>query len=390
MNPAEPPRGFPKAEYEARLERAQRSMREDGLDALLLMSEPDVRYFSGFVTPLWQSPTRPWFLIVPAARKPIAVIPEIGAPLMLRTWLEDVRTWPAPRPEDDGVSLLLDALRGIGAGAGRVGLLTGPETALRMPLADYHRLRDALPHARFMDATGLVRSLRLAKSEREIAKIGYACEVASTAFASVPELAFAGQPLAETFRAFRIALLRAGADDVAYLAGGAGPGGYPDVISPPSGRLLQDGDVLVLDTGAVHDGYFCDHDRNYAIGRVDDTVLRAYDTLYRATEAGLRAAHPGSTCTDLFHAMRAVIEADGHEADPFGRMGHGLGMQLTEWPSIRTGDATVLSQGMVLTLEPGLTLGSGRCMVHEEDIVIRDDGAHLLSRRAAPSLPVAG
>lgn len=389
MTAAEPPRGFPQSEYQTRLERAQRLMEQDRLDALLLMSESDVRYFSGFATPLWQSPTRPWFLIVPAAARPIAVIPEIGAPLMLRTWIDDVRTWPAPRPEDDGVSLLVDALRDIGAAAGRIGLLTGPETALRMPLDDYLRLRDSLPQAQVVDATNLIRTLRMIKSEREIAKLGHICEIASVAFDAVPDLAFAGQPLPQAFRAFKIALLHAGADDVPYLAGGSGSGGYPDVISPPDLRHLRDGDVLVLDTGAVHDGYYCDLDRNVAVGRVHDEVRSAYDTLYRATEVGLRAAIPGATCADLFRAMQAVIRVDGYEVDGLGRMGHGLGMQLTEWPSIRAGDATVLTPGMVLTLEPGLTLGSGRCMVHEEDIVIRDDGAHLLSRRAPSSLPVA-
>jgi len=297
---------------------------------------------------------------------------------------------PRTRPQDDGVSLLADALGGVGAGAGRIGMLMGPGTALRMPLHDYLRLRDALPQADVVDATGLIRSLRMIKSEREIAKMEHICALASVAFEAVPELAVAGQPLSQAFHAFEVTLLRTSADDVPYLAGGAGPGGYPDVISPPDGRALPDGDVLVLDTGAVHDGYFCDLDRNVAIGRVQDEPRFAYDTLRRATDAGLRAANPGATCDDLFRAMRAVIAADGYEVDAFGRTGHGLGMQLTEWPSIRRGDATMLSPGMVLTLEPGLTLGPGRCMVHEEDIVIRDDGAHLLSRRAPPSLPVAG
>ena len=100
-----PPRGFSDAEFEGRVARAQRLMAADGIDALLLTTEPEVRYFSGFLTQFWQSPTRPWFLLVPASGKPVAVIPEIGAPLMARTWIEDIRCWPAPAPDDDGVSL---------------------------------------------------------------------------------------------------------------------------------------------------------------------------------------------------------------------------------------------------------------------------------------------
>ena len=69
-------------------------------------------------------------------------------------------------------------------------------------------------------------------------------------------------------------------------------------------------------------------------------------------------------------------------------MGHGLGMRLTEWPSLMAGDETRLEPGMVLTLEPGLEIGPGCIMVHEENIVIRNDGAELLTKRAAPTLPV--
>jgi hypothetical protein len=81
-------------------------MAADGVAGMLLMTEPEVRYFTGFHTLFWQSPTRPWFLFVPADGKPIAVIPEIGAPLMRRGWLDDLRTWSAPAPDDDGIGLL--------------------------------------------------------------------------------------------------------------------------------------------------------------------------------------------------------------------------------------------------------------------------------------------
>ena len=86
--------------------------------------------------------------------------------------------------------------------------------------------------------------------------------------------------------------------------------------------------------------------------------------------------------------MQRVISEAGYEAGNVGRFGHGLGMQLTEWPSIAASDRTELVPGMVLTLEPGLSIGPGRGMVHEENIVIRAHGAELLSRRAPDQLPV--
>ena len=90
---AAPPRGFPPSEFETRTAKAQARMRSAGIDALLLTTEPELRYFTGFLSQFWQSPTRPWFLVVPASGRPVAVIPTIGAECMGRTWIDDIRTW---------------------------------------------------------------------------------------------------------------------------------------------------------------------------------------------------------------------------------------------------------------------------------------------------------
>ena len=105
-----PERGFPQIEFEQRLEKAQRLMSEKDLDVMFFCTEAEVRYFTGFLTQFWQSPTRPWFLCLPRKGNPVAVIPEIGADCMERTWIEDIRTWSSPHPDDDGVRLLQETL----------------------------------------------------------------------------------------------------------------------------------------------------------------------------------------------------------------------------------------------------------------------------------------
>lgn len=374
---------FSNTEFEARTLKAQQKMREERIDALLLNTEADVRYFSGFRTLFWQSPTRPWFLVVPSSGKPIAVIPEIGAALMRSTWIEDVRSWSSPHADDDGLSLLSDVLRT----AARIGLLMGRESSLRMPMQDFERLRDALPGSEFCDATPIVRDLRMVKSEAEIATITEVCHKASAAFADAPTLFRTGQTAAEAFRTFKIRLLDQGVDDVPYLVGGCGPGGYEDVISPPTDRPIEEGDILMLDTGATVQGYHCDFDRNWAFGHASDEAKRAYETLYHATEAGFAAARPGATAADLFTVMADVI---GTAESDVGRFGHGLGMQLTEPPSNISWDTTPLQAGMVLTLEPSIALPGGKLMVHEENFVIREDGNQWLTERASETLPIIG
>jgi Xaa-Pro aminopeptidase len=226
-------RGFSNAEFEERTARAQALMADAGLAGLLLMTEPDVRYFSGFHSLFWQSPTRPWFLFVPADAKPVAVIPEIGAELMRRSWLDDIRTWSAPQPDDDGISLLTDLLAPLAARGAAIGLMKGHETQLRMPLGDWERLPAALPGLAVHDATRLVQGLRMVKSDAEIGKLSHICAIGSATFARVPEIVSEGMPLDEVFRQFRREALSQGADDAPYVVGGADQGGYADVISPP-------------------------------------------------------------------------------------------------------------------------------------------------------------
>lgn len=156
----------------------------------------------------------------------------------------------------------------------------------------------------------------------------------------------------------------------------------------PTDRKLGDGDLLIIDTGTLFDGYYCDFDRNYAFGMASDRAKRAYEVVFNSTDAGFKAAKPGATTTDLWRAMWTVLEAGGSEGNDIGRMGHGLGTQLTEWPSITASDNTELKPGMVMTLEPGMSYDGGKQMVHEENILITDSGAIMLSKRAAAELPI--
>jgi Xaa-Pro aminopeptidase len=377
---------FAAQEYRDRLARLQAEMAAQGLGALLLTTPADVFYTTGFLTRFWESPARPWFVVVPPSGDPVAVIPAIGAELMGRTWLQDIRSWDAPDPHDDGVSLLAGVLAEHVPANGRIGLPMGQETHLRMPLADYARLGAALAPRQLVDATACVQRVREVKSAAEVTKIREICAIAGRAFARVPDFVAEGRPLSGVFRDFQIALLTEGAEWVSYVAGGAGPDGYGDVISPAGPAPLRRGDVLMLDTGAVKDGYFCDFDRNFAIGPASDIAKRSHAALWQATEDTLAALRPGLRASDVHGLLCDSLRR--HGATPSGgRLGHGLGVTLTEWPSFTPLDHTILRAGMVLTLEPGCVTAEGRIMVHEENILLHAEGAEILSPRAAFDLP---
>lgn len=382
-----PNRGFQASEFRGRTRAAQNLMVKHGLSALLLTTEPEIRYYTGFLTRFWESPTRPWFVIVPVSGDPIAVIPSIGAHLMGQSWITDIRTWAAPDYTDDGIGLLLEALHEVTPKAGQIGIADQMESHVHMPLADLRRLETGLSPRRLVSDAAITRQMRLVKSEAEIEKIRHAAAIATRAFDRVPQSIGAGMQLSRVFRRFQMLCLEEGADWVPYLAGAADHSGYADVISPATDAPLAQGDVLMLDTGLVWDGYFCDFDRNFSVGPPTETVKTGHSRLVEATQTAAEMARPGATIADLFHAMNVVVNPSGTIMEA-GRLGHGLGMQLTEWPSIIPQDHTVLMAGMVLTLEPSVDVGAGKILVHEENIVIRDSGAEFLSHPQSPDIRV--
>ena len=375
-------RGFNVDQFEKRTLKAQQLMRQHGLDALLLTTETNVRYFTGFLTRFWESPTRPWYLVIPLTGKPIAVIPSIGKALMNQTWVDDIRTWPSPDLNDDGISLLSNTLTEIAKNK-NIGIPSGAETYVRMPQSDLKKLSK---NVKITSDCDIVKKLRMTKSKEEISKIENACKIAAEAFRRVPEIAFENVNLDEVFRKFQVLCLEAGADWVPYLAGGAGTEGYDDVISPAKETPLKKRDVLMLDTGLVWDGYFCDYDRNWSVDTPAKIVSDAYSQLLEASDAAFELAKPGATASDLFHAMNSILTKNSEGTDA-GRLGHGVGMSLTEWPSLIPDDYTVLEKGMVLSIEPGISINE-KIIVHEENIEITETGARYLSPKAEKDLSV--
>jgi Xaa-Pro aminopeptidase len=383
----QPRRGFTRQEFESRTNRAQQIMRKHALDAVVLTTPPNVRYFTGFDSQFWESPTRPWFIVVPSDGSPIAVIPEIGAPEMAMTWLDRIHTWPAPRPSDDGTSLLAGILKSLPQQYARIGFELGREHSLRMPVIQFLDLPATLRGIELVNGSPCIWEIRMVKTEAEIAHIRHICEIASETYAHVPEMVKMGDSERDAARKLRIDLAERGADSTPFLPAISGPGGIAQIVCGPHDRIFETGDILFFDTGSTYDGYFCDFDRNFAVGKVSDTARRAHEAMWKATEAGIQAAVVGATTDDVFAAMAKIIEAAGSLGNNVGRLGHGLGMQLTEPPSNMPGDGTVLQANMVLTIEPGIEYAPGKMIVHEENIVVRADSAELLTCRAPRELP---
>ena len=383
-----PKRGFEVSEYENRLDNIQKLMHQSRMDAILLTTQADIEYYTGFKTQFFQSPTRPWYVLIPSNEKPKAIIPTIGESGMKGTWLDDIQTWTSPNPEDDGISLLLLTIKSLTIKHKCLGVPKSQESVLRMPLDDYENLVKSLDGIEIKDANKILRQVRLIKSTAEIEKIKHICQLTSQGFKDLNHLLKAGESEHENCKRFKQHLLSLGVDDTPYMVAGSGKDGYGSIIMGPGDKIIEEGDLFIVDTGSVFDSYFCDFDRNYAFGFICDEAKKAYKVVFDATDAGFSAAQVGNTTSDVFHAMNNVMQKGGALGNSVGRLGHGLGLQLTEWPSNTATDNTILEPGVILTLEPGMEYLPGKEMVHEENIVITDNGPEWLTQRASEELPI--
>ena len=379
--------GFSNEEFETRLQRAQELLYENKLDALLITIPSNLRYFTGIDTNFWESPTRPWFLVVPLFGNPIAIIPEIGEKLFKKTFVKDIHTWPSPNLKGDDISPLKSLLESLPSRFGAIGAELGKEMSIRMPAIDFNLLKDNFKFD-IVDGASLIWALRTIKTVNEIKKIEKVAQIVSEVFCVLPTFISASDSERDVAKKVTKEILKGGVDSIPYLPVVSGRGGVSQIIGNPTDKLISSGDFLFIDTGATFDGYFCDFDRNFAIGTASDELKRANEILWHATEEGIKNLVPGAKTQDVWKKINKKIEDFGFLVRGEGRYGHGVGLQLTEPPSISSFDNAIIQENMVLTIEPSIEYKPGKIIVHEENVFVSKDGPILLTKRAPRELPI--
>ena len=379
--------GFLNEEFEIRLKRAQNLLYSSKLDALLITLPSNLRYFSGIDTHFWESPTRPWFLVVPLSGSPIAVIPEIGEKLFKKTFIKDIYTWSSPNVKGDDISPLKSVLQSLPSRFGAIGAELGKEMTIRMPILDFGFLQDNFKFD-IVDGTALIWKLRTEKTLNEIRKIEKAAQIVSDVFEILPSIISGDDSERGVARKLKEEILKRGADNIPYLPVVSGVGGVSQIIGNPTDKLISSGDFLFIDTGTTFDGYFCDFDRNFIFRNVSDDAKKMHEILWHATEEGIKNLVPGAKTKDVWKKLNKKIEDFGFIVEGEGRYGHGVGLQLTEPPSISSFDNSIIKENMVLTIEPSIEYEPGKIIVHEENILVSNEGPVLLTKRAPKELPL--
>jgi Xaa-Pro aminopeptidase len=224
-----------------------------------------------------------------------------------------------------------------------------------------------------------VEALRAVKDEEEIGLLREACAVADRAFARLLPSLRPGRSEKDVGRELEALMLEEGGDGPSFetiVASG------PNSAVPhhrPTDRVLEAGEFVKLDFGSVYRGYHSDMTRTVVLGAASDWQREVYALVAAAQAAGREALAVGAVCGEVDRVSRDVIVAAGHGDDYTHSLGHGVGLEIHEAPTLRGGATDTLADRMPVTVEPGVYL-AGRGGVRIEDtLVVRPDGPELLT-----------
>jgi Xaa-Pro aminopeptidase len=326
-------------------------MEERELDSLLVTYLPNVRYLSGFTG-------------------------TNGAVIVTRDerlFLTDFRYVEQAReqvPDLERVEIGRDLMGDL---AGRLRGKAGFDDE-HLSVASHGKLLEKAPEGvELVPASGLVERLRAVKDDAEVASMRAAADIATAAYESLRERGLAGRTEREVARDLVRFMEDSGAEGASFspIVAAGGHGALPHAV--PRDVEIPPNTLVVIDMGALVDGYCSDCTRTLATGPLEDEAFEVYELVRRAQEEALAAVAPGVENRAVDAVARDIIDAAGHE-EHFGHgLGHGVGIEVHEDPRLGKTAKGTLAEGNAVTIEPGVYL-PGRVGVRIEDLAIVRDG----------------
>ncbi len=375
-------------------------MSQAGVDALICVCDENFAYYSGFrrtfVSPL------NWFqtLIVAADGHVVAVVPDHNVNIVTGTcWVDDVRPWGGPDDKGlprDPVQVLVGAVKDLVGSGRRIGLELGPGMPWQATVREIDATRDGLRDFEVVDVTSHIWRQRQIKTEYEISLLREAGRIACKGFLAGLQALRAGVTERDILKIIVSTYVMEGAVDSPVQGQHmmrSGPDRYAMFSARPVDRVLQDGDQLMIDSGAVVKGYMVDMQRQACIGEPSDLQRRLYDRGLAGFQAALAAIRPGARVADVH---RAAVDAMVATGVPFEThiefFGHGIGLANHEPPWLRNEGADVIDENMVLSVEiPSYDIPQFRVLggFLEDAVVVTRDGCENLTDAVPHDLWIA-
>jgi Xaa-Pro aminopeptidase len=352
---------FTADDYSRRMERAAEQAGAKGLTGILVAPGPDLIYFTGYepiaiterITMLVLQASSEPAMIVPVLERPDAEASPGGGALSLSDWSDGSDPYAA-------TAKLLEP-------GGKYAI---SDSAWAMHVLG---LQEALPESEYVSMTSTLPMLRAVKDAEELERLAAAGAAADASFEQIRQVRFTGRPESEVAAELAGFLREHGHSEVDFTVVGSGPNGA-NPHHEFGERVIEEGDMVVLDFGGIKDGYGSDTTRTVHVGEATDDEREVYEVVRRAQQAGFEAVRPGVECQEIDRAARRVITDAGYGEQFIHRTGHGIGLTTHEPPYMVEGDTNPLEPGMCFSIEPGIYL-TGRFGVRIEDIVtVTDDG----------------
>ena len=251
--------------------------------------------------------------------------------------------------------------------------------AEKTPYALFKSLAAALPEVEFIPLGAELDELRGVKSDAEIAAVAHSCSLASTGFNKLLEFIRPGITEKELALELEILLRRAGADNKAFdfIVASGERGALPHGVA--TSKCLQKGELVTIDFGVCCNGYHSDETVTVAVGGADERQRKIYAVVKEAHDLALQAVRPGIACLELDSIARRSINR--HGLGEFFRhgLGHGVGLEIHEKPTLSPRSEQALVEGMIITIEPGVYIPGWGGVRIEDTVVVTTDGCRTLT-----------
>ena len=355
----------------SRFDKLNASLRNSDLDAVILNSGPTLTHLTGLHFHLME---RPVVLLFATDRIPAIVLPELELQ-KVASLPYDLLVFAYPENPSEWGDVFRKATQALNLDGKRIGV-----EPRQLRLMEFHYVQGGAPEADYPDGSDVLSGLRLRKDKSEVEAMRRAVKIAQDALeATIPTMKI-GMTEKAIAAELVIQLLRHGSDpDLPFAPIVSGGPNAANPHASPSDRKLQPGDLLVVDWGAGYEGYISDLTRTFAVEDVDEECRKIHKIVQEANAAGRAAGRPGVPCAAVDKAARDVIEQAGYGVYFTHRTGHGIGMEGHEEPYMRGDNMQLLEPGMAYTVEPGIYLPNRNGVRIEDNVVITETGADVLS-----------
>lgn len=352
-----------------RLEKLTASLEKHNLDAVAVVAGGNMRYLTGLDL---HGGMRVMTAFFPATGEPAFVLPALEAPRARAIVPFPMRyyTWT---DAEGPAHALAECARDLGLEGARLGVeYTG------MRVFELREIEGAAGGVHIADATQLFAELRMTKTADELAAMRAAVRIVEDALHSTVSQMRVGMTELEVAEIWAAAIRAAGSAPSFDLIVASGPNAANPHHSNTS-RKLHLGDFVILDGGALYEGYASDITRTVAVGEPAPELRMIYDLVLQANAAGRAAIAPGTTPEAIDRAARSVITTGGYGPQFLHRTGHGLGLDIHEPPYILEGNRLALPVGATFTIEPGIYVSGLGGVRIEDDVIVTADGGESLT-----------